>query len=199
MKKPAWADNPGSFDPMPSAARPRAARAAIGALRMPAPTPAPAPAPTPTPTPAPTAKAIEHFPTHVRRATPKSLERQSVESVFMTANLQMETVTPEQVSRLSGVGQHKVHSILSNLQQGNLIHRVPGEETRYAWGPRPVVVVAPVAPAAINPGSYDGAELRQTCARPGAMRAYELPSMQDGKVVPRRAPILLGGKPETFR
>lgn len=38
--------------------------------------------------------------------------------------------------------------------------------------------------------TYDGKELRPIVGRPGAMDAYQLPSMVSGVRVPRRQPIL---------
>lgn len=41
-------------------------------------------------------------------------------------------------------------------------------------------------------GGYDGRELRNSCARPGAMDAYALPSIEGGRLVNRRAPTSMG-------
>lgn len=45
-------------------------------------------------------------------------------------------------------------------------------------------------------GTYDGKELRPFTARPGAVRAFALPSVVDGKPVERRLPISLASAGE---
>jgi hypothetical protein len=78
----------------------------------------------------------------------------------------------------------------------------------YAWGPAPSGTRPPLPapalrvqsrPASTDGDSYAGAELRPFSGRPGAMRAFELPSLVDGQRVERRAPILIGRKPDVRR
>lgn len=75
-----------------------------------------------------------------------------------------------------------------------------------APAPAPAAVtVAPPAPCApryfAKAGNYDGAELRPYTGRPGALDAYRLPSVVNGRQVERvRAPIIVGGtKPDRVR
>jgi hypothetical protein len=46
----------------------------------------------------------------------------------------------------------------------------------------------PIAPHPYPGSVYDGAELRPFTGRQGAMRAFELPSLVNGRVVPRAKP-----------
>jgi hypothetical protein len=43
---------------------------------------------------------------------------------------------------------------------------------------------------------YDGRELRPYTGRPGAMRAFDLPSIQNGRVTERRPPFIMGCTPQ---
>ena len=52
----------------------------------------------------------------------------------------------------------------------------------------------------VTAGPYGGAELRPFTARPGAMQAFTLPSLQGGQRVERRIPMLMGSSvPEARR
>jgi hypothetical protein len=44
--------------------------------------------------------------------------------------------------------------------------------------------------------TYDGADLKRQPARIGSMRAYELSSVENGVEVPRKLPMLIGGRTE---
>jgi hypothetical protein len=47
-----------------------------------------------------------------------------------------------------------------------------------------------------NCDNYDGAELRPYTGRPGAMRAFELPSLVNGVRIERTRPALINAIPE---
>jgi hypothetical protein len=42
-------------------------------------------------------------------------------------------------------------------------------------------------------GIYAGAELKPYAGRPGSMRAFDLPSLSNGRREPRKAPVSFGG------
>jgi hypothetical protein len=44
-------------------------------------------------------------------------------------------------------------------------------------------------------GLYDGRDLQPYTGRPGAMRAFDLPSIHNGRVMPRRPPVIMGCTP----
>lgn len=58
------------------------------------------------------------------------------------------------------------------------------------------VVRAAAEPAWRQSDLYDGKELRPFAGRPGAMRAFELPSLVNGVAMPRVRPALIACKDE---
>jgi hypothetical protein len=58
----------------------------------------------------------------------------------------------------------------------------------------PLQVAGPRYRAPVGSDPYCGADLRTTAVRPGAMDAFALPSIEGGRPVPRRAPVLIASK-----
>lgn len=133
-----------------------------------------------TPVRSPARVAIERL---LRRATPDS------------------PLTPEDLARLTGFDLIEVRSVINTMHGRMLIDNVSEQKISrpaYAWASRPAPV--PVAePGWRARGFYDGAELRRPPARPGAMVAYTLPSLQAGEVVERVRPLSIATQVEEAR
>jgi hypothetical protein len=133
------------------------------------------------------------------RGRPQSPERRAVESVLRSATRE-KPVSAVDVAQRCRLATSAARAIVNNIVQRGWAHNTtPGvNPSLYAWGPPPA---APVDASRYEApeGSYNGAELRPFSGRPGAMRAYELPSLVDGQRVERRAPILIGRKPDVRR
>lgn len=65
-----------------------------------------------------------------------------------------------------------------------------------AAAPAPIVCQVAAQRDRSTDGQYDGRELQPYTGRPGAMRAFHLPSLQNGTPVERRAPIIMGCTPQ---
>jgi hypothetical protein len=137
----------------------------------------------------------------------------------------LQAVHPESLSNLQlaarcNVPLAKVRTVISNLCGDGYAHRVPPSDgttcTTYGWGGRPPAEVdrqqAAPAPIVTRPptartdsiargayipptGHYDGGDLKPYAGRANALHAFTLPSLQNGEVVERRAPIIMGSTP----
>lgn len=139
------------------------------------------------------------------RGAPQSASRVTVQRVLRES---LSSVSHEQIAKLTGVTLAEARMHVSRLVGERLAHNTrPGvSPPLYAWGASPLAEV-PRAPAAQAPryvtgpaanlferSTYCGAELRPYTGRPGAMDAYRLPSLVNGKAAPRVAPMLMGIK-----
>ncbi|MDQ1260604.1 MAG: hypothetical protein QG643_2430 [Pseudomonadota bacterium] len=97
--------------------------------------------------------------------------------------------TPDAVAARTGLPLPEVRQHLSNATNRGTIHRPPGPGpgAQYQWGPPPVAI-ARDRRHTTAPGGYQGGDLRPFVARPGAMDAFTLPSLQGGRRVERVAP-----------
>ncbi len=112
-------------------------------------------------------------------------------------------ITRDQVATATGLPVADVRMHLSNLKlAGTIVNVGTAHDALYlhtsragAWAAA-TTGTAPTAPRTrIGEGTYTGAELQPRCARPGAMDAYALPSLNNGQRVERRAPMLIGAQP----
>jgi hypothetical protein len=149
--------------------------------------------------------------TDKRRVNVKTPERQAVEEAMQTATRD-NPLTPEQIARKAGLSIGEARKYIGNIcGKGSAHNTNPGQRgaASYAWGrpgaraPAPAVTAAPqpaMALVTVKEGkAYDGAELRPFEGRPGALAAFNLPSLVDGRRLERRAPMLLASKPEVRR
>lgn len=134
--------------------------------------------------------AVLQAPT-AKRGQPKSEHRTAVEAAMQAARVPLDA---PQLQARTGERIDKVRTALYNLCQERKAHRLPplpGERNyRYAWGAAPSN--PPASQRCAPTGTYCGTELRPYTARDGALRAFDLPSVENGKTVPRERPILLG-------
>lgn len=144
-------------------------------------------------------RQIEHGALPVR---PKSSERLAVEAVLRTATLR-NPISAKQVVARCGLTPAVVRTHISNSCSAGLAYNVaPGVfPALYAWGQPPAA--APVHPRRValmrEERYYDGAELRPFTGRPGAMHAFDLPSVQNGQRVERARPCLISSQPDKRR
>jgi hypothetical protein len=136
----------------------------------------------------------------------KSPRREAVEAALRTATRD-NPLSAAQVAARCDVDIKMVRNIANKLSNKDQLHNArPGvKPALYVWGPeapakpRSKAVATPSCRTRIGSGTYDGAELRPFAGRPGAMVAFDLPSLVDGHRLPHHAPMLLGGKPEVRR
>jgi hypothetical protein len=99
-------------------------------------------------------------------------------------------LTPAEICKRIGETTHKrVRGALGGLVRLQRAHAEPINTTIYAYypGARPATTKAtPVRH--VSKEIYSGAELRPFTGRQGAMRAFDLPSLVNGRVVPRVKP-----------
>lgn len=130
----------------------------------------------------------------------KTPDRLAVEHALRAGTV-ANPLSSDQIAARSGVAlaQARVH-IYNTVSHGHAHNTAPGQQPAlYAWGaplPKASGHAQPRIPASISPGDYAGAELRPFDGRPGAMVAFSLPSLVDGQRVPRRAPVIIGGRGE---
>ncbi len=125
------------------------------------------------------------------RGRPQSAERQAIQAALAAAD---EPLTAEQIATRSGVAVPAVRQHLSNICARGDAHRVAwrcGRRT-FAAGPSPHAAASfmPVRPSTVD-GIYEGRELLPYTGRPGAMQAFDLPSLVNGVRVARRRPQLV--------
>jgi hypothetical protein len=119
-------------------------------------------------------------------------ERQAVEDALRTATI-TQPMTAEQASKLSGVSISITRGAINTIQQRGQCHNVNlgCVPARYAWGPAPIITREPVE-RHVAEGTYDGADLARPPTRTEGLRAFELPSRENGESVPRVRPVSLG-------
>jgi hypothetical protein len=146
--------------------------------------------------PLPRTCALETPRNEPHRGRPKSPELEAVEEVLRTGTLS-NPLTVAQIAARSGVGLTLTRKKVNNCCQKGRAHNTnaDGFPGLYAWGPVPVPVPAR-RPDHRSSSGYDGRELQPFTGRPGAMRAFELPSIQNGERVERARPCLIGMKPD---
>lgn len=135
------------------------------------------------------------------RGRPRGGARLAVEAVLRTAD---SALSAEEIAGRSGLDLHEARKQIANIcKMGHAHNTNPGHraQARYLRGtlPPPTRAQAAVSVSRVTADHYDGRELRPYEGRPGAMDAFALPSLQGGELVPRRAPRLIGGKPEVRR
>lgn len=134
--------------------------------------------------------------TPVAQASQRSRSRIAIDQ-FMATNADT-SYSARQVALATGVPLAKAREHLGNALVCGQIHRSDGGShagALYRHGPPPVALLAPGGPTPrYTPprGSYDGKELQPYTGRPGAMRAFELPSLVNGQRIQRRGPAPIG-------
>lgn len=130
----------------------------------------------------------------------KSAERIAIEKVLSASTTPL---TRAELCASANVAPSRASVVLGNLCSSGYAHRIApaaGEKhPRFGWGMAP----APALPSRIvthhKPGEYTGGELQPFTGRPGAMDAFRLPSVQNGRPVERRAPVIMGSPVSTRR
>ena len=126
----------------------------------------------------------------------KSPDRQTVETLLTETKRHL---TVEEIAIMGSLVVDRVRAILDRLRHstrsGSLAGMLDSKQfnCRFAYRivPRNTVEIDIPVKAGTTFGTYDGAELRPYEGRPGAMDAFELPSVVNGERVPRTAPRLL--------
>lgn len=110
----------------------------------------------------------------------------------MRMTSQANPLTAAQIAARTNLAIDVVRRHIAKICIRDLAHNVTGNKVHaaYAWGGNPATSTRPTVEKR-GDGTYDGRELRAYCGRPGAMDAFTLPSLQNGKAVPRKAPILM--------
>ena len=96
----------------------------------------------------------------------------------------------QMTNRVSGLVGNNLATVarISANRNGPTLYRVTAAGARTANGSGGDYPT-PRQPHA--PGHYTCPELRNTCHRPGAFRAFELPSLDSGRLAPRARPTLM--------
>jgi hypothetical protein len=129
----------------------------------------------------------------------KSPERRLIEQILRESTTPL---SPPELARLSGLTQGMVRKCLTNIARRGVAHNTTpnSRQAMYLIGPAPVLEQQARNYRAPTPLSetpnYDGSHLRPYEGRPGAMVAFTLPSLVNGKSVPRVAPKLIASQPE---
>jgi hypothetical protein len=134
-----------------------------------------------------------HIARATRRGRPQSAERKAVEAVMRTATPST-PLTPGQIASRAGVADRTARAHICAILHRGLAYNTAAGKRRaasYAWGSDPAIATLPRVQPTVRAGSYDGRELRPYEGRPGAMDAFTLPSLQNGKRVPRKAPVIV--------
>lgn len=156
---------------------------------------------------------IHEFPAGQRRARrDKHPGRIAIEQLLQNSP---EPLTKAEIASKCDQPLLRVHLVLGALEKVGNAHRITAFSLvpRFAWGPaavtaatverpRPVQQPRPRPIAAPQPrrtDCYDGRELQPFTGRPGAMDAFALPSIHNGQIVPRCAPIIMGCTPLLIR
>lgn len=144
-----------------------------------------------------------------QRGRPKQQKRLAVEEALRTCE---RIVTGAELAKLAGVparvGQ-RIASVLVERGTANYFPPVAGRSGRYQWITDEHRAAMAAAAARVDEEarqamqqaeasksrSYDGRELRPYAGRPGAMDAYALPSLDNGRRTPHRPPISLASTP----
>jgi hypothetical protein len=132
----------------------------------------------------------------------RSSERKAVETALRAAGRAGATIA--EIARACGLPVDVARPIVNTIFRLGLANNLTPEHRpcTYAWHTDREPSNATGATARVSPrakGLYDGRELQPFTGRPGAMDAFTLPSLVDGKRVPRRAPLLISAPPEPRR
>lgn len=110
-----------------------------------------------------------------------------------------------QVAEACGIEMDQARRLLANIAAAGDAHNAHAGmrgAALYVFGPAPRAVAATPEQRTTswsNAGDYDARELQPYTGRPGAMRAFELPSLVNGERLPRTAPAIMGARPEVRR
>lgn len=136
------------------------------------------------------------------RYTAPSKLAHAVREVFLSARV---PVTVEAAAQRADASPSLTRGIAQRLVRQGVIHNARGHDEMAAYLPGPAPVTRPIG-AALPRGSlwerpdadphYRAPELQPYTGRPGAMRAFELPSLVNGQSVPRVAPRLIAAQPD---
>lgn len=134
---------------------------------------------------------------------PRSGQRRAVEAA-LRGTTPSTAVSVAQLAERTGYTVIQIRSALNALVQiGFALNVCPHQlPALYCLGHRGRARSASGAPAPIRTipeDRYDGKELRPYTGRPGAMRAFELPSLVDGRRVERARPTLISAPGEPTR
>lgn len=126
---------------------------------------------------------------------PRSRHRLAVEEVLRAIG-RAGALSAAELAERTGHPPAAVRSALNGLVQRGHVRNVNPHQlpARYCWNARTAraTSAARAEPARLFPRElYDGKELRPYEGRPGAMRAFELPSLVNGVPVPRPRPALI--------
>lgn len=140
-------------------------------------------------------------PAHIVRPQPypKSATRVIMERVF--AESRGAWLTIEEAASRAGFGVGEARQAIGKLRGDNLIHSDGHRPPRYRAGASAAMLLAQERARAAqdagpmrSTGTYEGRELQPFTGRPGAMDAFRLPTLENGRRVPRKAPALISSK-----
>ena len=115
----------------------------------------------------------------------KTQDRKAVEAVLHGARVGEGSLTPQRIASLSGVELSAVRVIIkSMLTARQIVNAGTAQQPKYRMRGEAVSD----ASYQRDWGRYEGTELRPYTGRPGAMDAFNLPSMVQGQPVPARRP-----------
>lgn len=115
----------------------------------------------------------------------KTQDRKAVEAVLHGARVGEGSLTPQRIASLSGVELSAVRVIIkSMLTARQIVNAGTAQQPKYRMRGE----AATNAAYHRDWGWHDGAELRPYTGRPGAMDAFNLPSLVQGQQVPARRP-----------
>jgi hypothetical protein len=136
--------------------------------------------------------ARDSLPIHQTRPSRIGAGRQKVEEAVATGSL-TNPLSADEVAARTGLPMTQVRVHISNMcAQGAAHNTQPGTRAaRYAPGPVPRGTATPIPSEPRNTRDYEGRELQPYTGRPGAMDAFTLPSLQNGRRVERKAPAII--------
>lgn len=115
----------------------------------------------------------------------KTTDRKAVEAVLHSARVGEGSLSPHRIASLSGVELGAVRVIIKSMVTAKqIVNAGTAQQPKYRMRGE----AATNAAYHRDWGRYDGAELRPYTGRPGAMDAFNLPSMVQGQSVPARRP-----------
>lgn len=115
----------------------------------------------------------------------KTQDRKAVEAVLHGARVMGDAMTPQRIASLAGVELKSARSIIQSLMTAKqIVNTGTSQQPKYRMRGE----VVSDASYQRDWGRYDGAELRPYTGRPGAMDAFNLPSLVQGQQVPARRP-----------
>lgn len=131
----------------------------------------------------------------------KKITRRRIEQFLQAADAD-DAFTPEAIAGATGISIGNVRKVINGLTRNCRVDNIAESgEGLYRWR-WPVAHVAASRPrwelgGEASPDYWR--RLQAAPARPGAMAAFELPSVEGGQVRERRVPLLLGSSVESFR